>query len=55
MRRGDVLTLECPGGGGFGAVVNRATEAVERDIRDGYVTKPASAPTAGDPELFTLA
>jgi N-methylhydantoinase B len=55
MRRDDVLTLECPGGGGFGAATDRAPEAVERDIRDGYVTTPAFARTTGDPELFTLA
>jgi N-methylhydantoinase B len=55
MRRDDVLTLECPGGGGFGAATDRAPEAVERDIRDGYVTTPAFARTTGDPQLFTLA
>jgi N-methylhydantoinase B len=38
LQPGDVLTLECPGGGGFGPVEQRETQAIERDLRDGYVT-----------------
>ncbi len=35
---GDVLIAETPGGGGFGAPHDRSPEAIEEDIRLGYVT-----------------
>lgn len=35
---GDVLTLETPGGGGYGPPELRPTDAFERDLQGGYVT-----------------
>jgi N-methylhydantoinase B len=35
---GDALILELPGGGGFGPPEERAPEALEADLREGYVT-----------------
>jgi N-methylhydantoinase B len=46
LQPGDVLTLECPGGGGFGPVAQRDAQALARDLRDGYVTaaRPSETP-----------
>lgn len=55
LRPGDVLTLECPGGGGFGAVEARDPEAIQADVRDGYVTPAPASTDAGDRGLTTLA
>jgi N-methylhydantoinase B len=38
LQPGDVVELRLGGGGGFGAVGERAREAVERDVELGYVT-----------------
>jgi len=35
------LVLDLPGGGGFGDAGARATEAVERDVAEGYVAVTA--------------
>lgn len=35
---GDRVKLVTPGGGGFGSPKKRAPEAVERDLRDGYIS-----------------
>jgi N-methylhydantoinase B/oxoprolinase/acetone carboxylase alpha subunit len=40
-----VLTIESPGGGGFGDPLERPRETVLRDIEEGYVT---AWPKAGD-------
>ncbi len=37
LRRGSRVTLELPGGGGYGPAGKRTPEARERDLRDGYV------------------
>jgi N-methylhydantoinase B len=39
LRRGDVLTMVTPGGGGYGPVVERDPAALAEDIADGYVTE----------------
>lgn len=39
LKKGQVVRLETPGGGGFGAVKDRAPAAVEQDIAAGYVTR----------------
>ena len=38
LQAGDSIRIETPGGGGCGDPAERAQEALERDIRDGYVT-----------------
>src|SRR5262249_47063474 len=43
LRQGDIVRLETSGGGGFGRPGARAREAVEHDIRRGYVTAEAAA------------
>jgi N-methylhydantoinase B len=39
LARGDRVRLETPGGGGYGPAGERASEAAERDLRLGYVTR----------------
>lgn len=36
----DTVTVRTPGGGGYGAPRRRAREAIEEDVRAGYVTRP---------------
>jgi N-methylhydantoinase B len=38
LRPGDVLTIESPGGGGYGDPGKRPDELVRRDLEEGYVT-----------------
>jgi len=38
IKRGEVLRLETPGGGGYGAVQMRSKERVAKDLQDGFVT-----------------
>ncbi len=45
LRRGDVLLLQTPGGGGFGAPGERDPEAVRADVADGYVSREAAITT----------
>ena len=42
IRRGERVRLETPGGGGYSDPRQRAPEAVERDVRLGYVTADAA-------------
>jgi N-methylhydantoinase B len=42
LKAGDRLYLESAGGGGYGDPAKRAPERLERDIEEGYVTKPAA-------------
>jgi N-methylhydantoinase B len=53
--KGSVLSLLCPGGGGFGDPAERDPEAVRRDLRAGYVSRaqaeahyPAALADLGD-------
>jgi N-methylhydantoinase B len=39
LRPGDVLTIESPGGGGYGDPARRPSELVRRDLEEGYVTR----------------
>jgi N-methylhydantoinase B len=41
LRRGDVVSLSTPGGGGHGAPANRVGTALAADQAAGYVTDPA--------------
>ncbi|MEZ5728933.1 MAG: hypothetical protein R3E48_13605 [Burkholderiaceae bacterium] len=34
-----MLTLELPGGGGFGDPARRSREAIENDLVDGYISE----------------
>ena len=38
LKPGDVVTIDAPGGGGYGHPLERDPEMVERDVADGYVT-----------------
>src|SRR5579883_1360883 len=42
IKRGERVRLETPGGGGYGDPRQRAVEAVQRDVRLGYVTAEAA-------------
>lgn len=42
LKSGDAYTAECPGGGGWGDLLDRDPEAVLDDVRDGFVS-PQSA------------
>jgi N-methylhydantoinase B len=46
---GECLRLELPGGGGFGDPRERATAAVQADLRDGLVSAQAAAAVYGLP------
>jgi N-methylhydantoinase B/oxoprolinase/acetone carboxylase alpha subunit len=37
LNKGDVITLDLPGGGGFGAVAERLRDRHEADLKDGLV------------------
>lgn len=39
LRPGDVLTIESPGGGGYGDPAKRPEELIRRDVAEGYVTR----------------
>lgn len=39
LKRGERVRLETPGGGGYGPVSERAAEAWQDDIENGYVTE----------------
>jgi len=42
LHRHDTLTMTSPGGGGFGIPLDRSTQSVLKDVRDGFLT-PESA------------
>ncbi len=44
---GDTVTLEMPGGGGFGDPHDRDPEQVARDVREGFVSRGAAAAEYG--------
>ena len=53
LRRDDAYILRSGGGGGFGTPLDRSIAAVERDVREGYVSIEAAARDYGivmDPE-----
>jgi N-methylhydantoinase B len=39
LQPGDVLTLESPGGGGYGDPAKRPDDLVRRDLEEGYITR----------------
>jgi len=43
IRPGEQITLELPGGGGFGDPRDRPMEAIEADVAEGYVSKEEAA------------
>lgn len=47
LRRGDRARLETPGGGGFGDPLARDPAKVERDARDGFVSRAAARAAYG--------
>ena len=38
LQRGDVLTVQTPGGGGWGAPAEREPDRLERDVRAGLIS-----------------
>jgi N-methylhydantoinase B len=38
LKPGDVVTIDAPGGGGYGSPLEREPEMVEADVAEGYVT-----------------
>ena len=44
LEPGDVLTIESPGGGGYGDPAKRPAELTRRDIEEGYVTAAGVRP-----------
>ena len=44
---GEIVTLEAPGGGGFGPPTERDPEQVRTDVRDGYVCEEAARSAYG--------
>jgi N-methylhydantoinase B/oxoprolinase/acetone carboxylase alpha subunit len=42
IRRGDRVRLVTPGGGGYGDPAQRDQAAIERDLREGYISKEAA-------------
>lgn len=47
LKKGQALRLETPGGGGFGPAVDRAPEAVARDVALGYLSEEAAIKAYG--------
>jgi N-methylhydantoinase B len=43
LKTGDVVTIESPGGGGYGDPAKRAEDLIRHDVEEGYVT-----PQGGD-------
>ena len=43
LRRGNMLVIRTPGGGGYGDPAERDPEAVARDVADGLVSREAAA------------
>jgi N-methylhydantoinase B len=41
LARGERVRLETPGGGGYGPATERSSEAIQRDLNNGYVTRAA--------------
>lgn len=46
-RKGATIVVVAPGGGGYGAPQRRSREAVEADIREGYVSREAAGEAYG--------
>ncbi|MGH7263363.1 MAG: hydantoinase B/oxoprolinase family protein [Candidatus Rokuibacteriota bacterium] len=49
LQPGDVMTIESPGGGGYGDPAKRPDELVRRDLDEGYVTSWPGWKGEGDP------
>ena len=47
IRRGDRVKLVTPGGGGYGDPAKRDRAALERDLRDGYISKESATKNYG--------
>jgi N-methylhydantoinase B len=43
IRRGDRVRLVTPGGGGYGDPAKRDRAAIERDLREGYISEHAAS------------
>jgi N-methylhydantoinase B len=57
LKTGDAFRIRSGGGGGYGSPLERPAEAVQHDVRQGYVSVAAAAELYGvviDPETFEL-
>lgn len=57
LKPGDEVVMDAAGGGGYGDPMERDPEAVQRDVREGYVSLEAARADYGvvlDPETLAL-
>lgn len=54
LRKGDIVRIETPGGGGYGAAAERSDAALAADLRDGKVTERFIAEQFGEEKLRTV-
>ena len=47
LEPGDELVMRTPGGGGYGRPADRAREAVQRDLDQGYTIRTTDPPSRG--------
>ena len=55
LQPGDVVTIELPGGGGYGNPENRKPDLVEKDIKAGLVTATKSQKNRKGADMLSLA
>jgi len=53
LKRGDVVHVNLPGGGGYGNAFERAPEQVLRDVIEGYVTPEEAEKSYGVAVRYT--
>jgi N-methylhydantoinase B len=51
LKKGDIVRIETPGGGGYGAAAERSDVALAKDLRDGKITATHIADQFGDTKL----
>ena len=54
LKKGDIVRIETPGGGGFGPVSERSDAALAADLRDGKITEGFIRTEFGEEQLATL-
>jgi len=57
LKQGDVVTIDAPGGGGYGEPLDRDVEKVKEDVAEGYVTLDAAKNRYGvviDPDTMEV-
>ena len=54
LKKGDIVRIETPGGGGYGAAAERSDVALATDLRDGKITETHIAEQFGDRKLHAV-